>query len=160
MRIAQIKNGVVVNIIMAGDGYEPADGDVASETANIGDKFDGKKFAALSPKVLDDEYALNFARGVCDAKITKSYSANGMNRRQSLYGYLAYLSAISAAGKMTDDQKSDLLVLIAVAEWEEKMISAIPKIAASGDTSDMVKAKWPELSPDVADKLSALASVS
>lgn len=160
MRIAQIKNGTVANIIIADDSYHLGDCDVVSEIANIGDRFDGELFAAPSHERISKNDALNYARSICDAKITQAYSHNGANRRQSLYGYLAYLSALSAADKMTGDQKSDLAVLVSAAEWEEKMIAAIPKIAAILDMSEIIAADWPVLKSDVADKLSALAAVS
>jgi hypothetical protein len=44
MRVALVENGVVVNVIMAGEGYSPPDGVTAieSDTAGIGYRYDGK----------------------------------------------------------------------------------------------------------------------
>ena len=46
MRIAIIENGVVINVIVSS---ETPDNGVASNTANIGDAYDGSSFTAPSP---------------------------------------------------------------------------------------------------------------
>lgn len=160
MRIAQVKDGTVVNIIVADETYPLSDGEFQSEFANIGDKHDGKSFVAPASKKITEKQALNFARGVCNSKIDHAYSHDGFVRRQSLYGYFAYLNNLSSIGKISADQKADLATLVAAAEWEESMVSAMNDIAELRDTSKIVLAKWPELEKTIAKKLSALAAVS
>jgi len=161
MRIAQIKDGVVANIIIVDpETYELAEGDVKSDEANIGDTYDGEKFIPQASSIISENDALRVVKNICDDKIAKAYSHDGAMRRVSLYGYFAFLNYLASEQNATDNQLADRSVLVAAAEWEEKMISAIPKIAASLDVSEIVKANWPELNPDVAKKLTALAAVS
>jgi len=51
MRFASILNGVVVNAILADHGFDPGDGStlVQSDTAQIGDTFDGVHFTPAPP---------------------------------------------------------------------------------------------------------------
>ena len=52
-----IEGGKVCNVVMPGPGYRPPNGNtlIESETANIGDEYDGKQFVAVDRPISKEE---------------------------------------------------------------------------------------------------------
>ncbi|MCT2580601.1 hypothetical protein EOA50_27180 [Mesorhizobium sp. M1A.F.Ca.IN.020.30.1.1] len=109
---------------------------VASDTANIGDAFDGVTFTPPAPP---PPAALTSAQwsGLAQSKLEATYDG----RRASLASYYTFLERIERQGSLTDDQKADLAVLDAAQVWEQAVLDAAAKAATKAtDPSSFV---WP-----------------
>lgn len=63
-RTALIQSGTVINVIIDSEHYQPPDGmtTVASETAQIGDSYDGSKFSSVTINFTKSDL-VNYAKG-------------------------------------------------------------------------------------------------
>ncbi|RNJ49347.1 hypothetical protein D1O30_06800 [Methylocystis hirsuta] len=83
------------------------------------------------------DFANNF-HAVRASLVTHAYG--GVEKRTSLYGYLAQLGAEQMLGPLSIDKQHDLNLLLAAARWEQQMLDAVDGILVDGAITD---ASWP-----------------
>lgn len=78
MRTALIKDGAVTGVIVIGDEYTAPDGvtAVASDTANIGDTYDGKAFSPPTPPAPTQDQLLAYASRKQNEMLAQVWSFN------------------------------------------------------------------------------------
>ncbi|MGX5803487.1 hypothetical protein ACWGS9_19880 [Bradyrhizobium sp. Arg314] len=109
------------------------DHSVASETANIGDIFDGGAFAPPSVAALSQEQWMALAHN----QIETAYAG----KRASLASYYTSLDRLERREALSADQQADLATLDAIQQWEQSMLDAGAKAAAR--KADPSSSKWP-----------------
>ena len=135
-------------------------------TVNIGDRDfpDGaliawRDIARYAPPALTSKVLASIAEEQRTARVHIAYC--GQEKRMSLYGYLGQLNAYATQRKLTDDEALDQETLIAAAEWEQKMLDAVPQLVASASAAALASDEsWPKLSADMERRLYELAMVS
>lgn len=135
IRIAHLGDDgrTVVSIsIQSADWAETADA-IASDTANIGDVFDGASFVPRTPPKMNREQWLALAH----AKIEEAYG----RKRVSMASYYTMLDRAERRGDLSADQKADLALLDAAQLWEQAMLDAGAKAATRN--VDPSSCKWP-----------------
>ena len=114
---------------------------VASDTANIGDTFDGTAFAPPAAPAMTPAQWIAFA----NSKIEATYN----RKRHSLASYYTLLDRMERKGDLSVSQKADLDLLDAAQHWEQAMLDAAAQAASPGD--DLASFKWPAPPAGLAD---------